>query len=105
MCEPSYKLFPRCPELIPCLFRQVDTSLFLVVKQVVKFFCGVPVDDDSILLVVPTEASGVQIGAANGAETPVYHYYLSMMKSRLEQPYIHSFLHQFMDIIEHAVRS
>ena len=105
MGKPSDELLPRRPELVPGLFGEIDAFPLVSVEDVVELACGVRIDDDSVLLVVPTEAAGVEIGAADGAEAAVDHDDFGVVEARLVKPHIHSALHQLVYIIENAVRS
>ena len=103
MGKPADKFLPRRSEIIPGLFRQIETLGLIIIEHHVEFGGGVAVYDYSVLLVVPTKAARIKIGAAYGAESSINHYNLGMMESRLVQPYIHPLLHQFVYVVENAI--
>ncbi len=105
MGEPSDELLPWRSELVPRLFREIDALLLVVVEDIVELARGVRVDDDGVFLVIPAEAAGVEVGAADGAEAAVDHDDFGVVEARLVQPYVHAALHQLVYIIEYAVRS
>ena len=61
------------------------------------------VDYDGILFVVPSQASGVEVCAANGADRTIDHDDFCVMEAWRVKPDSAAFLHQFVSIVKAAV--
>lgn len=105
MGKPADKFLPVCPEFIPCLRGEFETFLFIIVEHVRQFFRGALVYDDRIFLKIKVEASRIKVGTAYGAEKSVNHYDFRVVESRFVNVYIGTMFHEFVHVVENAVRS
>lgn len=103
MGKPSDEFLPGCAEHVPTFFRQSEAVQLVFVEHAVKFLCAAWVDDDGVVFVVEPQAAGVEVGAADGAETAVNRNDFRVMKSRFVYPDFHAVFHQAVDVVEHAV--
>ena len=105
MGKPSDKFLPVSPEFIPCLRGEFETFLFIIVEHVRQFFRGALVYYDRIFLKIKVEASRIKVGTAYGAEKSVNHYDFRVVESRFVNVYIGTMFHEFVHVVENAVRS
>ena len=105
MGKPTTETLPGCAELLPCFRREIDALVLVALKHIIEFASCAAVDDDGILLVVETHAAGIEIGAANGAETTIDHHDFRVVEARLIEPHVGTALHELMGVVEGAVRS
>ena len=61
------------------------------------------IDDDCILLIVPAEGAGIEVGTSHCAELAIYHDNLGMVEAWRVHPYLAACLHQLMGVVETAV--
>ena len=62
MGKPTAELLPWCTPCVPALWRKEEAVFFLVLEKGVEFFCDFPVYDDGIILPIPSQTSGIEIG-------------------------------------------
>ena len=89
----------------PVLFVEQETVFLLSIEELYQLVCSVRVYNYSILFVIPSKASGIEIGAAHRTELSIYHDNLGMMEAWCVHPYMATSLHQLMGIIETAIWS
>ena len=83
MGKPSAELLPACTEPVPFLRGEQHTLLRVADKHVLELLCHLLVDDKGIHLVIKAQASGIEIGAANGTEPSINHHDLGVMEAWL----------------------
>ena len=103
MGKPSSEFLPWSAPCVPFFFIQQETVFFLRLKELVEFASGTTVNDDGIGFIIPTQTTGIQIGASYRTHLAVDHNNLRMVKSWFVHPYVASFLHQAMCIVETTI--
>ena len=59
--------------------------------------------DNSILLIVPSQGTGIEVGAAHGTELAIHHDDLGVVETWCIHPDMASCLHQFVGIVETTI--
>ena len=105
MTYESAEALPWCSPLFPFFFGEVETIFLFAIEKVIQLLCGARIEDYSILFIVPTQASCIEIGTANGAKSSVDGDDFCVMKPRLVEPNVATSFHEFVGIVETAVGS
>lgn len=83
---------------------QLCAVLDVVAEHGVQFRRCLLVEDESVRLVVVTEAAAVQVGGADGAEQVVDHHYFRMVESSVVHINCCPPFHQLMQLVKCGIR-
>ena len=105
MTYESAEALPWCSPLFPFFFGEVETIFLFAIEKVIQLLCGARIEDYSILFIVPTPASCIEISTADGTKLSIDGDDFGVMESWFIEPNVATSFHELVGIVETAVRS